>query len=291
MVLLLSFTSVVYGQEKSPSHVYLQTERIIREVHLLRQHLNVHDLARDPGVQVKKRPLHVYAKSLELLEKIARAQRKKGMSSTIVGEIPMEKITPSHVFGSTEIILNEIQRLKSHLRISAKISEPEFVAGKTPSDVYENMWRASYLMDNVAGQVKPSDPYSATLKIMAEIRLIAAHRGIRITNHEVAVKSGIKPKNVNIQGFKNLYKVAKIQRKLGMLPVTVAGFPHGNINPDDVYDTANTLIAELIRIKVHLGISMPPPAAQASTINIRPRDVLAKMEGIGLTLDNILISI
>ena len=63
----------------TPSDVYQQAEWAIAEINNIRLHMKVTDIPRVPGVQVNKKPLHVYAKSLEVLEKIARIQQDVGL--------------------------------------------------------------------------------------------------------------------------------------------------------------------------------------------------------------------
>jgi len=269
---------------KSPSHVYQNTARIVAEIQLVRQAMNVTDTPRDPGVQVKKKPLHVYSKSLELLEKISRAQIKKGMSAVTIGQIPLKKIIPADVFNATETILKEVRRLKSKLGVTTTITDPPFVAGKKPSDVYENMWRASYMMDGVAGQINPSNVYRNTQIIAKELEIIASKKGISLNKTVPAIVAGKKPKDVNLQGFKNMHHIVKLQRKLKVDPMRVPTFPPGKITPSDVYDTTYNIIAEIVRIKVALGIDAPQinvALAQGKT----PPMVLAQMQLIGKYLE------
>ena len=275
------------GQAKTPSHLYQQTENIIAEIRLLRQSLGIADAPRDPGVQVKKRPLHVYAKSLEIVEKIARAQKRLGLDPVAVPQIPLQKITSGDVFDVTQLVLQQVRRIKAKEGINQTIAPAPLTENKTPSDVYENMWRASYLMDGLAGPTDPNLVYRNTQYILSELALIAPKLGVFLNGSAPAPLAGKTPVDVNIEGFKNLHKTSILQRKLALTPLRVPTFPGGKITPADVFDTTNMLLAELVRLKVHFGIGqarayMAPPQGK------KPADVLAQMQQIGTSLDAML---
>lgn len=281
----LCFGNVLAQDEVSPSHVYQQAGRIIQEISLLRNARNVDDVVREPGVQVRKLPLHVYGKSLELLEKIARMQSDLGMEAVALGPVPLTEITPSDVFGLTVTVLQELRRIKRHLGVTNEIGEVEFVGGKTPSDVYENVWRASYSMDAIVGAISPGYVYRNTEYILDDLRQIKAGIGAASGFKAPDAEEGKTPKDVNIEGFKNLHRITRLERKLGMpAPLRVSAFPYGNIEPSDVYDTTNVILAELVRVKLHLGIRTEHSSRPVRE-DIKPADVLTRMQLIGANLE------
>jgi len=279
----LIFSHSVVAEGISPSHVYQNTQRLIAEIELIRNKLGVQDKPRHPGVQVKKKPIHVYAKALEVMEKVARAQARQGLKKAEVGGIPIRKISPTEVFAISERILAELHRLKQKLNITKTISEPQFVAGKRPSDVYETMWRASYLLDGVAGEIEPSFVFRNARLILAELGQISDKLGTAKLIKLPEVIAGKKPRDVNLQSFKNMHLLARLQRKLNIEPLRAPSFPSGKITPSDVYYTTNILLAELVRIKVALGINTPRPTVTLLE-GKKPADVLAQMK---LIADNI----
>jgi len=273
----LIFSNLAFAAGISPSHVYQNTQRLIAEIDLIRNKLGVQDQPRHPGVQIKKKPIHVYAKALEVMEKVARAQARQDMTKMTVGTIPIRHISPTEVFAISDRILAELRRLKQKLNITKTISKPKFVAGKRPSDVYENMWRASYLLDAVAGEIEPSFVFRNSRLILAELRQISAKLGVSSLTTAPLVVAGKRPKDVNLQSFKNMHLLARLQRKLNIEPLRAPSFPSGTITPSDVYDTTNILLAELVRIKVALKIITPRPSI--ALLNGKgPPDVLAQMQ-------------
>lgn len=272
---------------RTPSHVYQQTENIVAEIELLRRAMNITAAPRSPGVQVKKMPLHVYAKSLEVLEKIARLERDLGMEVVEVPQIPLKKIAPSDVFGATQNILAELRRLKTQKGIGEEITRARLVQGKTPSDVYENMWRASYMLDGLAGQIDPNYVFRNAQYVLSELRLIASEVDIALEQIAPAPLAGKGPKDVNIEAFKDLHKTVLLERKMKLSPLRVPTFPSGKITPSDVYDTTNMLMAELVRLKIQLGIETPRGQLPVPT-GKKPSDALAQLQLIGANLDRLL---
>jgi hypothetical protein len=95
---------------------------------------------------------------------------------------------------------------------------------------------------------------------------------------------GTLPHHSNIEGFRNLYRLAKLERKLGITAVRVADFPIGKIEPSDVYDMIKNISVELIRIKVKLGITTPSPSPVVIE-GKTPAHILAELKNFGKTLD------
>jgi len=243
-----------YTQNITPSLVYQQTDRIIGEIRLIRKQKSVVDTPRDPGKQIKKFPLHVFTKGLEVLRKISRLQKELAMTSVEIPLIPLKKITPREVYHLTEIILEELRNIKSKFGIKKSITTPTFVKGKSPANVYENLWRASFLMDGLTSSIKPEDVYRNVQYMIAEINIIASHLGIKLTSQNIKIDSKKTPKDVLVENFVNMYMFARLERKLKMTPSYIPPLPGGKMTPANVYDTTSMILAELIRIKVNLGI-------------------------------------
>jgi hypothetical protein len=201
-----------------------------------------------------------------------------------------KKFTPGDVLDSLDVIVVELRRYKDEIGAEDEITPTPLVANKTPSDVYENIWRASYLLDGVAGHLDPNTVFRNVVAVQAEVGLIAAKLGVRIRSTALKPKPGKTPTDVNIEGFKNFHRVGRLQRLMGMDPLRPPSFPAGKVSPSDCYDTKNILIAELIRIKVELGIT-EKRAPISVPLDKRPPDVLAEFELVGTNLETIIGSL
>ncbi len=281
---------VIINGKFTPSHVYQQVQNIISEINLIRSHRNVTIKPRDPGKQVKKMPLHAYSKSIEVLEKIARFAKENSMEAINVPGIPLREITPGQVFDSTQTILEELRKIKSKLGISATIIEAPFKDGKSPSNVYESMWKASYLMDGLVPAITPSHVYHNVRYMIQELSKIASHFNISIESTTTDNTKDKKPEHVMIENYINMFKLARIERKIKMYPFYVPPLPGGKITPSNVYDTTNMVLAELVRIKVFLKITSertPEPEVTGKT----PSDAFIQMKLFQKNLDHILSSL
>lgn len=266
---------------KTPSHVFQQTEEIKAEIELIRAAMKATDYPLEPEYQLLKKPIHVYGKGLEVLEKLSKVQVKLDVSPVSVGHIPLQRIQPTQVFQLTRQIRTELQKIKAKLNISKNIEPAPFVKGKKPSHVYRNMWAASYMLDALVGAITPSDVFRKAQVINDELEMIARHMKVAV-NHlkKPKPKSGITPKQVAEQTFKNFYQLANVQSGLGMDKATIQGIELVKVRPSDVFDLANMTLAELVRIKVHLDLKTPSKEP-AHVTGKKPADVLVLMELAG----------
>ncbi len=288
-VMLVFCSSASYAQEKiTPSHVYQKAQQIIAEIEDIRAAENIVTTPREPGVQTNKRPLHVYSKSLEVIEKIGRYQDIIGIKRVATTQIPIRKVTPSEVYEQAESILVELSRIREAQGLQYSPKQIPFIKGKGPSDVYELMWKSSYLLDALAGQTSPNEVFRNTQYILKELELIADKLDVDIGSRRTEPLTGPKsPKDVNLEAFKTLHKIGRIQRYLDVEPFSPSPFPAGKIFPNDALDSTNTILAELVRLKVALGINavrenQPIPSGK------NPGDVFKQMLKVSARLAPIL---
>ncbi len=253
---LLIFSATSWAQEQiTPSHVFQKAQQIVVEISAIREAQNISTTAREPGVQANKRPLHVYSKSLEVIEKIGRYQDSIDMERVNTNQIPLRNVTPSEVYEQADLILTELSRIRKFQNLLYSRKTVSFIAGKGPSDVYEIMWKASYLLDALAGQTSPNEVFLNTQYILEELSLISENLGADIDKQNAALRVGTKtPEDVNIEAYKTLHKIGRLQRHLDVAPISPSPFPPGKITPNDALDTTKTILAELVRVKIALGI-------------------------------------
>ncbi len=277
----------VFAQSLTPSHVFQNSERIVAEIVILREALGADDYPPDPEKQTLKKPIHVYTKALEVLEKIALAEKRLGLATVEVGQVPLTPIEPQDVYNVTVRVLEELQNMKEYLAVATPIEDVPFVDGKAPSHVYENLWRASYMLDNLAGSIKPDDVYRHVRYVHFEIDLLASEFNVSFNGLPTPqVEPQVRPKDVAAQGLLNLNKLVRLQKKIGMDASFVPTMTLVRATPSDAFDITNILMAELVRIKVHLGLLTPRPVYPSET-GRKPADVLRLMKHASMKLDRI----
>ena len=270
---------------KTPNHVFQAADNIAENIAQIRRAQNINVEPRTPGVQIAKTPLHAYTKALELFEKVTRYQQLLGLSVATIPSLPNKKVTPTDVLALANQISEQLNVINQHLGVRVTPSA-QLPVGKTPSDVYENFWRSSYLMDSLVGAISPTFVYRNTQRIETALIAIARKLG-KNTNIELPQKvQGKKPIDANIEGFKVLYQLVALEKQLDLPALRVPGFPAGKISPSDVYDTTNNIIAELTRINVKLGLPAVAPA-NLSSEKITPNEVIFQFKKIQRLLEQV----
>lgn len=281
--LFLLFFLPFQAVANTPNHVYQAVDNLADNIVVIRNHLNVEQNSRQPGVQIAKTPLHAYTKGLEVYEKVIRFKQSRNISTKPLPILPNKNVLPADVLQLVKNISSELKDVSNQLGVKYTESA-KLPSAKTPSDVYENMWRTSYLMDGLTGAISPRYVYRNTLRIEKSLNVIAEKLGVSLNVTGGDVPKGKKPLDANIEGFKVLYKLVALEKKLKMTPLRVSGFPAGNISPSDVYDTTNNILAEMTRINVALSLPSPPDAT-VDLEKVTPNNVVQKFKIIQQQID------
>ena len=114
------------------------------------------------------------------------------------------------------------------------------------------------MMDGLTRAMEPSDVYAKQQQAIADLQIVSDALGADLPS-DVTTYEGKEPRDVLMENYVNMYRLARLQRRLGMEPYYVPPLPGGDITPANVYDTGGTLIGELHRIKAELGIEVPTP--------------------------------
>ena len=259
----------------TPSHVFQAVQDLIAETAILRDELGVYDYPPEAELQEDRAPVHVYAKSLEVLTKVAGVQRRFGVPAAQTGQIPYREIIPGDVLGNVQNILNEIRKIKTQMVISREIEPAPLVGGKTPSVVYKSLADASFMLDGLRGRpLTPDDVFRNASFVLDELELIAARLRVPLEVDLPVVEGAKKPTDVAQQVLRATYKVINLQNRLGMDASGVPRLTLVRVTPSEVYDATNMLLAEMARIKLYLEINVPRddrPEARGK----KPTDVFA----------------
>ena len=261
----------------TPSHVFQATQDLIAEIEVLREAMGISDYPNEAEPQEGRAPVHVYAKTLEVMRKVARIQSKFGITPAEVGQIPVKAIVTKDVFSNVQAIVGELRRVKSQLVIEDEIQPAPLVGGKTPTFVYKNLGDASFLLDGLVGRpLTPNDVYGNVLRIHDEMELIAAKLGAELELDPPAVNGRKRPMEVAQQMLRATYKTINLQTRLGMDASSVPTLTLVRVTPAEVFEISNLLLAEMARIKMHLSIELPY-ASRGEERNRTPADVFAQV--------------
>ena len=264
------------ANEITPSHVYQATSDLISEIEILRDAMGVTVYPVEAEPQDDRAPIHVYAKSLEVLEKISASQKRLGMNPAPIGQIPVKTIVPKDVYKSVQNSVAEVRRIKEQLVIEDTISPAPLEGGKTPSLVYQHLGDASFLLDGLVGHpTDPNDVHTHLVYLHDEMELIATKLKVALDLEPPAVNGRKRMKEVAQQVLRATFKVINLQTRLGMDASGVPQLTLVRVSPAEVFEATNVLLAEMVRIKAHLGIDLPR-VEHAPSRNKKPRDVFAQ---------------
>ena len=199
------------------------------------------------------------------------------MAPAKIGQIPVKDIKAKDVFGSVQNCLVEIRRIKDQLVIEDDIQPAPFAGGKTPSAVYKHLGDASFLLDGLVGHpTDPNDVHTHLVFLHDEMELIAAKLKVALDLNPPVVEGRKRMKEVAQQVLRATFKVINLQTRLGMDASGVPEITLVRVSPAEVYEATNILLAEMVRVKAHLGIRLPR-TEHALSRNKKPRDVFAQV--------------
>lgn len=270
----------------TPAHAYQEASYLFQDIEGVRQNQGITQAPKKAGVQIAKTPLHVYSKGLEVFEKVSRYQGILGLRQATVPSLPSANVTPANVLQLMASIRSEVSKIKSHLGVASRVTDVDIDPSTTPSDVYELTWDTSFLMDGLIPPINPSFVFNNTIRITEALMVLSRKLNKTVRVPEIPLPVGKKPIDANIEGFKALFKIVELEKKVGIPVLRVPSFPAGNITPSDVYDTTNNLLAEITRMNVHLALP-EVKNRQPNDGKITPNNVVKQMMIIQSLIDQL----
>lgn len=274
-------------EEATPGEVARAAQNLIAEIEILRDELGVLDYPAEAELQEDRTPVHVYAKTLEVLSKLIRIQRRFGVPEAASRRIPFKEVESGDVLANVEYLIEEVRKIKTQMLIEREIEPAALNAALTPSFAYKSLADASFLLDGLSGRpLTPNDVYKNCTSILDEMELIARELDVTLDLDFPEVVESKKPKEVAQQVLRATYKVINLQTRLGMDASGVPSLTLVRVTPSEVFDSTNMLLAEMARIKFHVGVD-EQRAERPEPTGKRPRDSFGLVLGIIKNLDRI----
>ena len=236
---------------------YLAVQDMIAEIDILREELGIDDIPIEVELMERHAPIHVYSKSLEVLAKVISVQRRLGLPAGSIGQIPFKDIDSADVLASFTYIIDELRQIKAQMGIHRQIVPASRESGVSPATIYKMLGDASFRLDGLRGQsLSPNDVYRIGALILDEMALIAQKFDVRLTFESAPLTVSKYPIDVATQIARALHKAAELQSRLQMDVSNIPKPKLVRVTPSENYDAINMLLAELARIKLHLGIDV-----------------------------------
>ncbi|SFV62958.1 hypothetical protein MNB_SM-5-783 [hydrothermal vent metagenome] len=276
LLLLLFSTITVYAKEKTPSDIYSQVIVLKKMIIDLRKENNINTPLIPVEVQHDKKARHVLQKTLEVLTKINKYREIHHYGLISVPPVPPRRITLQNVY-------QNIIRLKEEIRYLLKNKNKKYsfqqFHNKTSSDVYQQLWSVSLGFDKLLGQgFTPTDVYIQSQQIVEAIKFLRTSQ--RQYNNDIIIpkkRENLHPNHALYASVELLKKIHKDEKKLWMKPVPIPEIEQKVISPTEVYDSLQTVKAEIKRITRRLGLeaTFPPKKPQEKKT---PSDVVQNLE-------------
>ncbi len=245
--------------KKTPNDVYAVSEFIIKKLELYKEFKGIKVRPKVPPKLYGLKPIHVYQKAIENIQKIQKVRIQEGMFESATPIVPVKEISNSEVYElllkmdkELNIILkkNGIKNVKSW---SVLLEKPTY-DNKEFSDVYFNLWKLSYIFDTILGEeYTANELYRLSMQVEGEIDIILKHIGIsnKINKREFA---GKREKDIFKKSLNLFDLIKKIQKRANMSMVDIIIPKERIITPSSIYNALRVITAALMELKIHYGI-------------------------------------
>ena len=105
-----------------------------------------------------------------------------------------------------------------------------------------------------AGEVTPSHVYQATVDLISEIDILRETMNVTDSPGVITLQQHQAPIHAYTKCLEVIEKTARVQRRLGMIPVEVNQIPVKVVAQSDVYSSVQVIIEELRRVKRQMVI-------------------------------------
>ena len=263
-------------------------EDLVAEIALLREATG--DNAPVPAAEPldDRAPVHLYVKALEVLAKVTHAQRRLGVPAGAAARIPFRPIDAPDVLGLVEHALGEVRRVKAHAGVERAIAPAAPESAGAPSALYRRLAHASFLLDALrGGPLTSADVHRHALGALDEVALIGERLGVSVGLSSPPAQAGKTPVEVAQQLLRAAFKAVDLQRRLDMDASRAPAMRLEHSDPARNHDLVNLLLAELARIKWHLGIDATPPERPGPAPGAGAEETFAVAQSMVAQLDRL----
>ena len=275
-----------------PARVLRAVEDLVAEIEGIRRASGIDDFPSEAELIDGRTPIHMFAKSLEVLGKVVEVQRRLNVPEGTVGPIPFRNVGVADVLSSIEHILLEMRKIRAQMGIDRPIApEPSDSADVSPM-IYKRLADASFMLDGLrGGPLTSDDVHRMALSVLDEMVLVAGQLDISLDLEPAPVTGTRYPLDVAVEVARAAYKVAGLQM---LLQMDASGVPNpdlARVTPSTNYDSTNMLLAEMTRIKLHLGVDTTREERPEQPTGTKPKHNVALIMLIVRTLDRMILAV
>jgi len=220
---------------------------------------------KEPPFIANLRPIHAYQKGIEATEKAIRLKVLMGFYPSEVPSEPLREITPNEVY---ELVLRLDGILTILLRRAGYTEAEEYIYkldrkipdDKTPSHVYNNLWKISNTLDVLLDkEYTPDESFALAQKIGSKVVVLLRKLKIRKEAIDRVLKSKINietktPKDVFKLTLKLYREVKDLQNRMNMETPDIIIPQERNITHATVYNSLRIINAGINEILMHKDV-------------------------------------
>lgn len=269
---------------KTPNQLYGLAEHITEELLEYRKWRGIQLMPREIPRQANLQAHNVYQKTLRVMDKVSQVREQEGLGALALPQGHLRQITLTEVYDLLIRLDAELELIYARIGMPAVLAELDHgrvYSDKTESDVFQQMWTISYLLDALLGSegYTPTDVFKQAQHVVEDLKIIARAMGRPIANLDPApLIHGTQHEDVLKQSQIMMGMLKKLKVRIGLLGQAQPLSPTPDrVTPDDVYNGIELIISELEGIKIYLGITEIAPASRDSG-DKTPSQVLQQLQ-------------
>lgn len=298
------------GQSYTPSHVFAGLEYANRIIDKVLAAKNITHLQIPQSKEKAAKPMHVYELHVSVLDELHHYAIKNKRRPPPLAVSTLIQYTPTDVYYLTQLVISNVEGI---YRDNDGVIDftMETHTGKTPTDVYQELFEFYYKLNRLNGKnkVSPSKVYAHIYRAKEDLQasLITLSKRLDDTEEEkkrllVTATYGMhpdgtilpplerdkKPSDVIKQAFVVRDQLNTLRTRNGLATISRPAFSEYSIvKPIDVFLQTQFIIAELNLLKLPLNIHRITNSAKPTTGKI-PSDVYHEMKHINYMLDRLI---
>jgi len=268
-----------FEQSITPSKVYKEVTNLHEEINLIKEHFNKKAMPTYVDIKTKLLPRHAWQRTYEIFVKINILREKYNLP--IIEPVNMEptlELDPTFTYEQVLRLLQEVRILKLRFGITKKIETQAEYSNKTPSDVYNALNLLSRELDIINGkEFTPSHVFAEVIRIYEDFDAILNR--LKITNPTTPPIKNQKdtPTQSYHVALELLESIRKLELSVGLQSVDFYAFRRKKINPSDVFEITQIILAELQLFKAYIGLHHTITRGAKRYHNKTPADVTQMM--------------
>jgi hypothetical protein len=243
----------------------MKAEEIAKEVELIKRHFGINETVLFEPFKAELKPRHVWQKTYFILTKINMFRSSKGFPSITANSMePVANIEPYLNYEQAQRILLELRILKDRLGIKEEITPVETILRKKPIDVFNRFHEISLQMELINQEtVTPTYVFAEAMRVFEDVTTILQWYDIDDKTFPPAKVGNVTLSQTLDETFALMKEIQRLQRHAGLQLTDFSPFDKKeDVRMSDIFNMLGMCQAELMPLKVYIGIKELTPTAQ-----------------------------